>query len=231
MSSMKDKDILVIDDMQDVRHLVKKILESDGARVLDAESIDSGLEIALKKAPQLIILDIELPGKTGFDFLLARNNAPTLKDVPTIILSGKKDKATVSQAIAMGANDYVLKPLRATLLLQKTRKALRLASFLSKKFEGKACPEAIFSLSAEITKLSEGGCFIDAPVKIKADETINLTGTFIEKIGLQDNEIKMKASSNPSKYAAIGRYSNEIYFIGMNEERAKKIRSILKDIK
>jgi CheY-like chemotaxis protein len=229
MPSMKGKDILIIDDDADVRVLAKKILEGDGARVSEADGCEVGLALARKKSPQLIILDLMMPGKTGFDFLTARKDDPGLKAIPVIILSGKKDKASISQAIALGASDYFLKPLRATSLLQKARKALRLTSFLSKKFLPNECPKAVFSLTADIVKINEGGCRIEAPVRLGTDDKVQVSGQVLEKLGIQT--LLMKVSSHQGIYASPGRYFNEISFVGMNAERAKMVRTLIGEIK
>src|SRR5690349_19564738 len=102
MSSMSGKEILIVEDAQDVRLLVRRVLESEGARVVEADSVDAGLSMAEKETPHLVILDLELPGQNGFDFLNARKEHPKVKDIPTIILSGKKDKTSVVQAIGLG---------------------------------------------------------------------------------------------------------------------------------
>jgi DNA-binding response OmpR family regulator len=229
MSLLQNKSFLVVDDAPDVRMLVRKILESNGAQVTEAETIESGLASAQKNIPQLIILDLELPGLNGFDFLRARDEIDALKDIPIIILSGKKDRVSVMQAISLGAKDYILKPFRTTLLLQKVKKTLRLTSFLSRKLGGDEAIGATFSMNAQVLKASEVGCQIEASVKLGAGENITLTGDLIEKLEL--NGVPMKASPHPAKYAKPGRYINEIAFVGMSEGRAKKIRTLLKGFK
>lgn len=227
--SMQDKEILIIDDAADIRLLARKVLEGDGARVSDTADVDTGLEFARTTTPHLILLDLEMPGKSGFDFLVARREIPELLKIPIVILSGKTDKSSVVQAVALGAADYVLKPFRAPLLLQKIRKALELASFLSRKFVETERPKASFSIAAEVVKFSEGGCQIEASVKLGAEEEVSLSGELLRRLGVQD--MRMRVVGHHGLLSGPGRYLNEVAFVGMDEQGAKRIRVLLKDLK
>src|SRR5271154_2065315 len=125
MPGLKGKKILLIDDAPDARVFARRILAGDGADVEEASTIDEGLAIVARSAPHLIITDLMLPEKTGFDLLAERANNPTLAAIPTLVLSSSNDPKSVVRAISSGAVDYVLKPLKANLLLQKARKHLR----------------------------------------------------------------------------------------------------------
>ena len=228
MASLKEKHILIIDDAADVRLLARKVFETDGAIVLDADGCDSGLKIAREKNPQLIILDLEMPGRSGFDFLTDRKKDPVLLEIPVLILSGKNDRQSISKAIALGASDYMLKPFRAPLLLQKTRKTLRLVSFLVKKLKPDAHIPATLSLNGDIVGIHEGGCQLEASVKLGSGDRVKLVGRFIEDLGLHD--VPTTVMPIPPTYANQGLYLNHIGFVGMNEERAKKVRKLLKDV-
>lgn len=114
MASLKGKDILIIDDAPEARLLARKILEVDGAQVSEAGGVDTGIELARKNVPHLIIVDLEMPVRSGFEFLTLRAADPLFQAIPTLVLSGKKDRASIQRAIAFGANDYILKPFRAT---------------------------------------------------------------------------------------------------------------------
>lgn len=229
MQSMQGKDLLIIDDAADVRLILKKILEGDGARVFDADSIDAGLQLAKNSAPHLVVLDLELPGLNGFDFLRSRQDLPSIQNVPIIILSGKNDKDSVTKAITLGASDYIVKPFRATMVLQKVRKALSLTSFLSKKFQAGEGPKAILSVAAEVLKVSEGACLIETSVKLGVEDQVELCGDFMKMLCIDD--LKMKASQNQPTYSNSGRYLSEVRFVGLSEERAKIVRGILRYLK
>jgi DNA-binding response OmpR family regulator len=225
MPSLQSKDILIIDDAPDIILLVKKILEADGARVLQAETVDEALEISVQKIPHLIITDLDLPVKTGFDLLKHRRENKSLKDIPVIVLSGRNDKASVLEALSLGADDYLLKPFRATLLLQKVWRAFRAASFRVYRPPAGAEPTATVSLAAEVRRASEGGLQLETSVKLAAEQKISLTGDFITRIGC--GEVLMRTSRKPGLYAEKGRYLNDVNLIGVGEAFARLIRNRL----
>ncbi|MEW6057922.1 MAG: response regulator [Bdellovibrionota bacterium] len=222
------KTVLVIDDMSDVRKTVKLILESEGIIVFLAENVDEGLALAASKTPHLIITDLTMPEKDGFDFLKEKRKNELLKNIPVIVLSGRNDKASVTEAVALGASDYVLKPIRAGTLLQKARKRLKDQSFLSLQFKTRR-PEAEVSLPVEVLKASEIGLQIEASIKLASDETVELSGELLRKLDCGDVMIRTaKSLANP---VAQGRYLNDLNFVAIGESIAKRIRKRLKDWK
>ena len=77
------------------------------------------LEYLRKKAPDLIILDIDMPQISGFDMLKLIREQNHLKQVPVIFLTSNNDKNHVIKAMTSGANDYVIKPIDESILLKK----------------------------------------------------------------------------------------------------------------
>ena len=134
MGSLQGRNILIVDDARDVRILVKRILEGDGATVHEAPDADIALAVLQTRSPHLVITDLAMPGKSGFDLLDLRRSHEAWRNLPMLVLSGKNDLESVSRSIALGANDYILKPLSSTLLLQKVRRALKASSFLTHVF-------------------------------------------------------------------------------------------------
>lgn len=120
----KKKHILVIDDEQALLQLVKNILEPKGYKVSLAASGHSGLALMEKEPPDLIILDMKMPGLNGFqvlDIIRQRSN------VPVIMLTGVIDKNILSKSLNIGADDYVTKPFNPDVLVARIEAKLRRA--------------------------------------------------------------------------------------------------------
>jgi DNA-binding response OmpR family regulator len=228
MSSLRDQHILVIEDDPQVMFLVKKILEGDGATVSEATSVDSGLVLAKNRVPNLIITDLNLPNRSGFDFLIERQSSQLLNETPTIVLSGMKDKESVTRAIGVGATDYVVKPFRATLLLQKVRRALKTASFYTYRFSKDEAAKAEISVSIELLKLSEVGIEIESSVKLAPEQEVVLSSELLEQIGV--SEALTRTVKKTAHYISQGRYRNEVGFYGTDQAFSKRIRTFLKSI-
>ncbi|MDD5305129.1 MAG: response regulator transcription factor [Elusimicrobia bacterium] len=114
--------ILVIDDEKDLVRLLRHNLEKCGYRVISARDAESGLKLLRKAAPNLLILDIMLPGMDGLEFLrILRGES----DVPVILLSAKGGELDRVLGLKLGADDYVVKPFSVDELMARIAARLR----------------------------------------------------------------------------------------------------------
>src|SRR4026208_312262 len=114
--------ILVIDDEAEIRRSVRMILEYEGYEVIEASSGPEGLTLAEREAPDLVFLDIKMPGMDGLDALQrikASNEA-----LPVVIISGHGTVSTAGEATKAGAFDCIEKPLASERVLVTIRNAL-----------------------------------------------------------------------------------------------------------
>lgn len=114
--------ILIIDDEPQIRKLLEINLETNGYKVLQADTADLGLRLAANHLPDLIILDIGLPDKTGQELLLELRS---WYQQPIIMLSVMDQEWAIVQALDNGASDYVSKPFRTNELLARIRSCLK----------------------------------------------------------------------------------------------------------
>jgi len=119
---MSGSRILVVDDDRDLVALLERILVAEGYQVATAFDGSSALVFLDQQRPDLIILDIMMPGIDGLEIISSvRQN----HDIPIIMLTAKKDVATMRDAFAAGADDYVSKPFRTPELLARIKTKLR----------------------------------------------------------------------------------------------------------
>ena len=114
--------ILVIDDEAEIRRSVRMILEYEGYEVLEASSGPEGLAMAEREAPDLVFLDIKMPGMDGLE-ALQRIKAPN-EALPVVIISGHGTVSTAVEATKAGAFDFIEKPLASERVLVTIRNAL-----------------------------------------------------------------------------------------------------------
>ena len=86
---------MVVDDESDAREFVRMILESEGWEVAEAVDGNSGLEQAASLAPDLIVLDVQMPGKGGFDVFAELSKDPATKEIKVIMLTGIAEKTGI----------------------------------------------------------------------------------------------------------------------------------------
>ncbi|MEI8074149.1 MAG: response regulator transcription factor [Bacteroidota bacterium] len=118
---MNKEEILIIDDEPQIRKLLEINLESNGYKVSQAETANEGMKMAANHPPDLILLDIGLPDKSGQELLLELRS---WYNHPVIILSVLDSEDEIVKALDNGANDYVRKPFRTNELLARIRACL-----------------------------------------------------------------------------------------------------------
>jgi len=117
--------IMVVDDEQLILKLLSRTLEPEGYDVVVAENGEAALKLLDKHEPDLVILDIMMPGLDGFQVLgLIRQRS----NIPVIMLTARHEVTAVRDALTVGADDYVRKPFHTRELLARIRAKLRRAS-------------------------------------------------------------------------------------------------------
>ena len=121
--SGEQKNILVVDDNQDVRDLVVHILNADGFHVFSAPDGDNALAILKANKVDLVLLDVMMPGKSGLEVLeeIRTGSNKSIHDLPVMMITAKSSTDDIDQALARGANSYIVKPFRGTSIREKVR--------------------------------------------------------------------------------------------------------------
>lgn len=117
--------ILVVDDEPDITALVAYHLAKEGYRVATASNGAEALKAAGEAVPDLIVLDLMLPGASGYDILQELRRKPETKDVGVILLTARKDEVDRVRGLALGADDYVVKPFSPKELVLRVGAVLR----------------------------------------------------------------------------------------------------------
>ena len=123
--------ILLIDDDDSLRDTVALMLETEGYRTVTAAEGKNGFEQALALRPDLVIVDLRLPGMSGVE--ICKNLRAANQATPIIVLSALGDEIDKVLLLEIGADDYVVKPFGARELLARVRAVLRRSSFESCK--------------------------------------------------------------------------------------------------
>ncbi len=119
--------LLVVEDDPDIRELLAYTLGKEGYEVLQAPSGEAGFKAILDKKPDLVVLDVMLPGIDGLELLRRVKAEPALRKTPVILVSAKGEETDVVTGLELGADDYVTKPFSPRVLVARVRTALRRA--------------------------------------------------------------------------------------------------------
>ena len=105
----KKQKILMIDEDKFLRKVYRDKFSREGFEFLEATTGVEGLDKIISEKPDLIILDLILPGKTGFDVLIEAKMKKEIKDIPVIILSNLGQDSDIKRGMSLGAVDYLIK--------------------------------------------------------------------------------------------------------------------------
>lgn len=117
--------ILIVDDEPSIRQLVRFNLEKEGFSCLEAEDGLTCLEIVRREKPDLIVLDIMLPGQDGFEVCRTLKAQPATAGIPIVMLTAKAEEIDTILGLEMGADDYMTKPFSPRELVARIKAVLR----------------------------------------------------------------------------------------------------------
>jgi type IV pilus assembly protein PilB len=120
--------IMVVDDDPMIRAVATAALQAEGFRTAEADNGATALEEAQKLHPALILLDMEMPKMGGLEVLGALRGKLSGRGIPVIVVTSNDDAETESRCIGMGADDYIVKPIRAPTLVARVQAVLRRAA-------------------------------------------------------------------------------------------------------
>jgi two-component system cell cycle response regulator DivK len=118
--------ILVVEDQADNRRILRDLLSSVGYEILEAVTGDEGVTLANTQRPDLILMDIQLPGIDGYEATRRIKADPALRHIPIIAVTSYALSGDDAQAFAAGCDAYVAKPFSPRALLAKVRAYLPL---------------------------------------------------------------------------------------------------------
>ena len=118
------KRILVVEDQEDNRRIIRDLLSASGYQLVEATTGEDGLKLATSAKPDLILMDIQLPGMDGYEVTRRIKANPQLAHIPIIVVTSYALSGDDKKAFEAGCNGYVTKPFSPRVLLAKIREFL-----------------------------------------------------------------------------------------------------------
>ncbi len=116
------KKLLVVDDSDYERAFLEKILTSVGFEFFEAKDANEGIEKAISIMPDIILMDVVMPGMNGFQAVKQINMNDMLKNIPVILCTSKNQPTDKIWGTKQGAKAYVVKPIKQEILLEEIKK-------------------------------------------------------------------------------------------------------------
>ena len=122
---MSKESILVVEDEDDIAELIRYNLEAEHYQVTVAASGEKGVEAARRVLPNLVLLDLMLPGMSGLEVCRTLKADASTASIPIVMVTARGEESDVVAGLELGAEDYVTKPFGIRVLLARVRAALR----------------------------------------------------------------------------------------------------------
>jgi len=122
--------VIVVDDFEDTRQMLRRMLELSGCRVVEAANGQEAIELSQREGPDLVLMDLNMPVLDGFNATLRIREDVRTRDVPVVAVTAYDSAESRAAASAVGCSEYVTKPLdheRLSSILKKLIPAQRLA--------------------------------------------------------------------------------------------------------
>ena len=117
--------VLVTDDDRMIRMLVRMLLEKEGMEVFEADNGAIALEVARRERPDLLLMDLMMPGMDGFQALERLRRDVSMASLPVMVLTSETGAGVEKRVLEMGADDYLVKPFEADVLISRVRAMFR----------------------------------------------------------------------------------------------------------
>lgn len=193
---MKAASVLIVDDAPDNRMLLSALLESH-YQTQEADSGNACLEYLQHTQPDLILLDVSMPGISGYDTCVAIRNNPATASIPVIFVSAKDSPEERLEGFEAGADDYITKPIDGNTLLSKVQHHIQRT--LEKKAAQEQSREAMNVAMEAMTSSSELGQIIQFVKEVQSIGDASRLGAAVMTVSAQFglNSCVMIASDNP----------------------------------
>jgi putative two-component system response regulator len=173
------KTILVADDMEANRELLREMLEQEGYRVVCVEDGGRALQVLRSRLVELALLDVMMPGRTGFDVCRAIKSSAELRLIPVVLVTALSNREDRIRGIECGADDFLNKPVHREELLARVHSLLRLKQYTD---ELENAETVLFSLALSIEAkdpYTEGHCDRLSRYAVALGQRIGLNEEFL----------------------------------------------------
>ena len=117
---------MIVDDQPEVRELVEVTLLSDSYEILQTDTGEKAIEMAIREKPDIILMDIMMPGEIdGLEAVRILKSNPDTKDLHIILLTAKGQKKDIEIGLLAGADDYFVKPFSPLMLINKIEEVMK----------------------------------------------------------------------------------------------------------
>jgi len=217
--------ILAIDDDIDTLNLIRTVLAKRGHRVDGVQDGISAITLLEKKKYDLVITDLNMSLMSGLELIAKLRDSERTKDQLIAIITSEKDKGTVMEAINLGTQDFIIKPLLPMPLVEKIesillkKKSTKGSALLTQTIEA----DAEIRLAGTVSSISVSGLMITTASRLPEGETLFIDSELFGQVGIMPPLLKVVSS----KAFKFGEWKNQLEFSQVSAETLRRIKDWL----
>jgi putative two-component system response regulator len=232
--------VLIADDMDSVRTLFSQLLAGDGYRVLTAADGDAALEISHQQRPDVILLDVRMPGLDGIEVCRRLKSAPETRLTPVILITGLAESRDRIEGIEAGADDFLTKPVNSHELRARVRALSRMKQLIDELDSAEAAFMTL-ALTIEARDPSTNGhCERLAHYAVQLGTALGLTGDNlgalhrggylhdVGKVGVPDSVLLKEGPLTPHEFEVMRRHTEIGDSLCAPLQSLRRVRPIIK---
>jgi CheY-like chemotaxis protein len=217
---------LIVDDDTDILKVTKKFLELSGYEVVCCENALEAIQKLSDLSFDILITDATMPAYSGYDLIRSVKKSKELNYLTIAMLTGRSEKSDIEQAVELGVQDYIVKPIEVSVFMEKIN---RLIAIHNKKTDQKPKIKK-FTSNAEmlvpivISRVTDIGISIESPYPLKKGALVKINIEEFKNIGLMQNSFKAIFNTETSDNKIL----TELILIDLNPADQKKLSSLAK---
>lgn len=219
------KKILIVDDLKSILVTLEAILQKEGYYVSACTNSMDALDRFSTEPFDLMITDAIMPaGANGYTLISTIRNGVRNKEIPIIMLTGKREKADIERALSVGANDYIVKPIDPDILLTKVKSILIQAESKKTTFAtAHVSASANVVVKTDISAISESEVTFITNYQLTLGQLYRFSSDFFKQFDLEAVNTRI-TSCEKSKEAFSHTYTIIGQFVGLSDNELSKIR-------
>jgi DNA-binding response OmpR family regulator len=219
------KKILIVDDLRSILITLEAILQKEGYYVSACTNSIDALDRFSLEHFDLMITDAIMPaGANGYTLISTIRNGNRNKELPIIMLTGKREKADIERALSVGANDYIVKPIDPDILISKVKSILQQAEAQKTSFAtASVSAQAQVVVKTEISTISENEIKLIANYQLTPGQLYRFSSDFFKNFEIESVNTRI-AECTKSTDPGSNNFIITAQFVGLTDSELSKIR-------
>ena len=182
---------LVVDDDPAILKMVQTLLEFSGHQVECRENALDAIKTLNDPSFDILISDATMPAYSGFDLIRTVKKKPALKNLSIAMLTGRSEKGDIEQALELGVQDYIVKPIEPELFLEKMKRLVERHPNNKTPHKDMIRLEAIVQHPITVVQITDIGVRVECPHPMAKDLVVKIDLPELKKIGIRQNQFKV----------------------------------------